>query len=204
MGKGLAMKRDGLGRTNKAWRRARAVALLATAAVALSACGGGGAREMLGLNKKAPDEFAVVPRAPLSMPPNFNLRPPRPGEPRPQEEAPKVTAQRAVFGSAAASDGGAGGRDRGETVLLARAGADKADPNIRRVIEEESSTLAQRDESFVDDLIFWQDKQTPGTVIDARKEARRIQEAQATGAPVNEGEVPVIERKKRGWLEGIF
>lgn len=61
------------------------------------------------------------------------------------------------------------GEDEGETLLLARVGADKADPNIRRVIEEESSALAQRDDSFIDDLIFWHDKEPAGTVVDARE-----------------------------------
>lgn len=172
MGKGVAMKRDGLEQAKKAWRRAGAVALLATAAMTLSACGSG-TKEMLGLTKKAPDEFAVVPRAPLSMPPNFNLRPPQPGEPRPQEEAPSVAARKELFGSQAgagvASGSGALGEDEGETLLLARVGADKADPNIRRVIEEESSALAQRDDSFIDDLIFWHDKEPAGTVVDARE-----------------------------------
>jgi hypothetical protein len=32
-----------------------------------------------------PDEFEVVQRAPLTIPPDFDLRPPKPGSPRPQE-----------------------------------------------------------------------------------------------------------------------
>ena len=52
-----------------------ALALAAT----LSACEGG-IGDALGLGKKAPDEFAVVRSAPLTLPPDFTLRPPRPGE----------------------------------------------------------------------------------------------------------------------------
>ena len=51
--------------------------LLFGAVLSLSACGG--TKEKLGLTKKAPDEFAVVRRAPLSMPPDYTLRPPTPG-----------------------------------------------------------------------------------------------------------------------------
>ena len=36
-------------------------------------------RDEAGLTKQSPDEFAVVTKAPLIIPPNFNLRPPSPG-----------------------------------------------------------------------------------------------------------------------------
>ena len=45
--------------------------------LALSGCSD--AKEQLGLTRSAPDEFAVVKRAPLAMPPDYTLRPPRPG-----------------------------------------------------------------------------------------------------------------------------
>lgn len=41
--------------------------------VMLSACGI--TRDDLGLEKQSPDEMLVVSRAPLSLPPEFNLRP---------------------------------------------------------------------------------------------------------------------------------
>ena len=40
-----------------------------------------GIRDQLGFNKKAPDEFTVVKKAPLVLPPDFSLRPPAPGAP---------------------------------------------------------------------------------------------------------------------------
>ncbi|MCH1556317.1 MAG: DUF3035 domain-containing protein, partial [Pseudomonadales bacterium] len=52
--------------------------LLTLAALTLSACGDS-TKRALGLSRTSPDEFSVVPRAPLSQPPDFNLRPPRPG-----------------------------------------------------------------------------------------------------------------------------
>jgi len=58
-------------------RELRFLAIAATAST-LAACGG--LKEDLGLSKKAPDEFAVVRNAPLSLPPDYNLRPPKPGE----------------------------------------------------------------------------------------------------------------------------
>lgn len=45
------------------------LSLIALCAAVLAACG-------LGYNKNPPDEFNVVRRAPLILPPEFNLRPP--------------------------------------------------------------------------------------------------------------------------------
>lgn len=46
----------------------------------LTACTGSQVRNTFGLNRSAPDEFKVVSRPPLSVPPEFTLRPPNPGE----------------------------------------------------------------------------------------------------------------------------
>ena len=57
----------------------RAVFGFLALSLVLGACGG--VRDTLGLAKRSPDEFTVVRKAPLSMPPDFNLRPPTPGAP---------------------------------------------------------------------------------------------------------------------------
>src|SRR5438477_12205230 len=59
----------------------------------LSGCG---FRQLVGLDKTGPDEFAVESRAPLTIPPDFELRPPSPGAPRPQETAPNQQAKQAI------------------------------------------------------------------------------------------------------------
>ena len=56
-------------------------------------------QKAVGNTKQAPDEFAVVARPPLSVPPNFALRPPTPGEPRPQERDVTKSAERLVLGN---------------------------------------------------------------------------------------------------------
>ena len=58
--------------------------VLLMAVLALSACDS--AKKQLGIERQAPDEFAVVKRAPLAMPPDYTLRPPTPGAQRPQEQ----------------------------------------------------------------------------------------------------------------------
>ncbi len=55
-------------------------------------------RKQFGLGKNPPDEFQVVRRAPLSLPPDFGLRPPQPGAVRPQEGMVSDQARSAVLG----------------------------------------------------------------------------------------------------------
>jgi Protein of unknown function (DUF3035) len=44
-------------------------------------------KKTIGIEPTLPDEFAVESRAPLTIPPDFDLRPPTPGAPRPQEKS---------------------------------------------------------------------------------------------------------------------
>ena len=63
-------------------------------ALLLSGCGS--FKRDIGLEPTAPDEFAVESRAPLTIPPDFNLRPPQPGAPRPQEVSASEKARKAI------------------------------------------------------------------------------------------------------------
>lgn len=49
--------------------------------LAVAACSGTDVQETLGIARKAPDEFVVYSRPPLSVPPEFDLAPPQPGAP---------------------------------------------------------------------------------------------------------------------------
>ena len=53
-------------------------------------------KKAIGLERSTPDEFAVESRAPLTMPPDFNLRPPQPGAARPQEKSSDQQARQAI------------------------------------------------------------------------------------------------------------
>jgi len=53
-------------------------------------------KRSIGLEKTSPDEFAVESRAPLTMPPDFELRPPQPGAARPQEKSPGQQARQVI------------------------------------------------------------------------------------------------------------
>jgi hypothetical protein len=184
--------------------------VLASVAVLLTAAGCSNVQEQLGLTTDPPDEFRVVARAPLAIPPDFTLRPPRPGLQRPQEGTATQQARTAVFrvtddepetlDEAIPADG----RTVGERALLMAAGANQTEPNIRNIVDTESQNLDSEDSYLYDVLVFWRDDAPPGEVIDAEAEAKRLQENAALGLPANEGETPTIERKKKALLEGIF
>ena len=174
-------------------------------AVTLSACEGG-IGDALGLGKNAPDEFAVVRNAPLTLPPDFTLRPPRPGEARPNEESVREQARVALFNEAGALaiDDSTAAATQGEAAFVERAGAADVDPNIRHIVDREFSGYASEDESFIDSLLFWQEEQPPGEVVDAAAEAERLRENAEAGKPVTAGETPTIKRREKALLEGVF
>lgn len=133
------------------------VGLVVLAGVALSGCES--TRNAMGLNKVVPDEFRVVTKAPLVVPPNFALRPPAPGEPRPQELQPDSAARQALLGQRDAV-----ARTPGEQLFVAQAGAERADPLARYVVDDEFGDLAYKDESFSDKVLFWRKKEDAAPV----------------------------------------
>jgi hypothetical protein len=185
-------------------RRMRPVAVLALAALGLAACDSGSLRRSLGLDSRGPDEFKVVQRAPLDVPPDFGLRPPQPGAGRPNEPTVREQAKATVFGANTPTTKLVEGRTAGESSLLRQAGAVDVDTSIRETVDRESAQLAQADRTLTDRLIFWRDQPTPGTVVDPVAETQRLRENAALGKPATEGETPIIQRKRKGILEGIF
>jgi len=76
----------------------KTIGLIGTVA-ALGALGGCTHTKASGFgNRNAPNEFAVTRSPPLVIPPDFSLRPPQPGAPRPQEANPSAQALAAMFG----------------------------------------------------------------------------------------------------------
>ena len=128
-----------------------ALCVIGVAGVALSGCQS--TKNALGLNKVVPDEFNVVTKAPLVVPPDYALRPPAQGQPRPQELQPESAARQALLGQRDATN-----RSDGEKLLVAKAGGDKADPLARYVVDDEFGDLAYKEESFSDKVMFWHKK----------------------------------------------
>lgn len=159
--------------------------IVATAMVAAAGLAGcQSTQKALGMSKVTPDEFRIVTKAPLVVPPDYALRPPAPGEPRPQELQPESAARNALLGQREAEQ-----RSDGEKLLVSKAGAEKADPLVRYVVDDEFGDIAHKEKSFADRVMFWRKDGNPAqptaaldgssAPIDAAEEKERI--AKLTG-----------------------
>jgi hypothetical protein len=97
-------------------------------ALCLAGCGG-----RKGLNT-GPNEFEVAREAPLVIPPDFSLAPPKPGSARPQDVEASTQALQAMFGGAAP-------RSAAETQALDEAGSDNAEPGIRSAVGDPQTNV---------------------------------------------------------------
>lgn len=175
-------------------------AFLSLASLELSGCSG--ARESLGLGRTPPDEFAVVDQPPLSIPPDFGLRPPMPGMPRPQVIESSDRAKEILLGSSPSSGEAVdpSSVSEAEKALLAQSGADSAPPDIRDTINRESAERTSASPHLVERLLWWKKGEPSGAVVDPAAEAERLKAAKEKGEPPTSGATPVIERNKSGWL----
>lgn len=169
--------------------------LIAAGVLALPACEK--TKEQFDFSKRAPDEFAVVRRAPLEIPQNLNsLPPPKPGAQRPQEMSPTDQARSVVLGETpAASPPPRNVESQGEALLLQKTGAANASPAIRATIDAETTAIAREQEPGINKIKRWigQDVKEPAQVVDPVAEANRIKQNRAAGKPVTAGETPVKE-----------
>ena len=172
--------------------------LLCGAGLTLSGCGDDLSRSF-GLTRDTPDEFTVTTRAPLSMPPDSQLRAPRPGATRPQELTSRQAAEEALAPQIALQ--GAGGQDSpGQNALLRQAGPG-APRDIRAKVDQDG-TLDRAPTSFTDELMFWRPAAPLGTVVDAKGESQRLRQNAALGRSPDAGDTPIITPKTGGG--GIF
>jgi len=157
---------------------------LAVAAVTTQGCSG--LSQKLGLDSQPPDEFKVVAKAPLTVPPDYSLRPPAPGQPRPDELRPESQARLALVGQQEATQ-----RSQGENLLVERAGGPKSDPLIRYVVDDEFGAIAHKDKSFADTVMFWKKGAPPA-----------VSPAEAAGMNTSTPIDPVAEQAKIKSLTG--
>jgi hypothetical protein len=127
------------------------------AALALGGCSSG-APQPLGMTQGSPDERMAVAHAPLTLPPDYNVRPPEPGAASPQGGTTAGQAQMplsADYGGSATGDTASGqAQSPGEVALLQNAGAAGIDPGIRDQIDTETSALVERDPTLISRLVL--------------------------------------------------
>jgi hypothetical protein len=202
-------------RSKQVWR------LTALAALALSLAGCDTIRSAAGINKEAPDEFAVVTKAPLVVPPDFNLRPPSPGAAPTNQYSPTGAAQAALFSDDpnAMQQSLGGGYSDEEKTILASSGAATADHGIRQQLASDEKSMQGADQSFTDEVLFGGgSKPDTGHAVNADAEKQRIDAAKAAGQttpgggdvaaqPSASNGSATIDKgsdNRGGWLGGIF
>ncbi len=154
--------------------------------------------EMAGGGHKAPDEFAVTTKAPLIIPPGYNLMPPAPGAPPTNSLATDVQAQAAMFGAgdtAAIAANIQGNYSTAERMLLATAGVNRSDPGIRQLLQSDQARMQGADPSFTARLLGAKAQPDNGEPIDADAEVERRRAAAAAA----QRRAPA--RKSGGWFD---
>lgn len=191
------------------------VAALGAAALPLAGCDS--FNRAIGKTRVIPDEFQVVSNAPLAIPPDYALRPPRVGN-GPDQQNTTEQAKETVFRAGDSNPNApvVAAPDKtmtaGEQDLLKQAGATNIPADIRRTVDADPSEGVPFERSLVDKLLFWSGPTTPPSsdTIVPGQEASRIRLAQsvtnpntaAPPAPAADAVVPVIEhtQKKSGWF----
>ncbi|MFN3609295.1 MAG: DUF3035 domain-containing protein [Hyphomonas sp.] len=97
-----------------------------------------------------PDEFRVVTKPPLSIPPNYSLRPPAPGTTIPAEVEMASSGTTEAFGTGMGSDASAS-----ERALVAAAGANAVSPSIRAQVDWEETKAIRKSPTIADRILFW-------------------------------------------------
>lgn len=177
---------------------------VALVAIALSLQGCTSVKKELGVGRNSPDEFLVVKRAPLTLPPDYMLRAPG----NPDEASPASESSDKVKSSILGKSETPAVKGNAEETLLEKMGVASANPDIRKKIDEDNGYISIQNRSVANKLIFWDDEQpsidnVPSSVVDPKAETERLKKNKTEGKPVNEGAVPVIEKKK-GTLDKLF
>jgi hypothetical protein len=162
---------------NPGGRASTTLALGLAAGTLLAGCGETTVQERLGLGKRAPDEFQVVRRAPLVLPPDYNLRPPTPGAPPPQQQDTSAQAEAILTGQPLRAAPADTRQSQGELALLGQSPV-QAEPDIRQVLVAENQELVNLDDNrFLFILNFQRRALQPSEpVVDPVAERQRLQQ----------------------------
>jgi|SRR5579864_4751483 len=198
-------------------RRISYAALLIGATAMLAGCDT--IRSATGSDKQPPDEFAVLTKAPLIIPPDFNLHPPKPGAAPLNQSEPTDTAQQSLFGADTATIAKAmpGNMSDGEKMLLASAGAQNANPSIRQdLASDRNKALQSASDDFTNTVLFWQKPSEGDEGLNADAELQKSASAKPGGPKpaaadsnaqpksADDNQPATIEKEKKksgGWFD---
>lgn len=170
------------------------IALVAVLVAATAASGCSSFSRAIGATRSSPDEFRVMTHAPLTLPPDYNLRPPRPGEARPGESDPATEARTALFGDNVGQQA-----TQGERAFVSAAGAATADDNIREQIDYEAQGVVRRNEGFVNRVLAFGGSGAPAAApLNPEQEEARLAEEESIRRATGGGQI-TIRRERSGF-----
>lgn len=157
----------------------------ALAGLALTLAGCDSVREAAGLTKDAPDEFAIVTKQPLIIPPDFNLHPPKPGAAPANQVSPTEAAQDTLFPDDPNQVASTikGNYSPAEKLLLAQTGASDAQDSIRQLIAADNKSMEAADDSFTNKVLFGSGN-SADKPLDANAEKARLDSMKGTSRSV--------------------
>jgi hypothetical protein len=201
---------------NKNERTRHLLRLVALGGMALVLVGCDSIREAAGVTKQPPDEFAVVTKAPLVMPPDYNLRPPKPGAAPTNQYSPTESAAASLYGENPDEIAKqiAGDYSPEEKILLATSGAAVADHAIRQQIAADAKSMEATNDDLTNKLLFQTgpdpqagnplDSDAEKQRLDNKKSAQQTNTPETTDADNKDKDSAKIDKSGNGWLDGIF
>ncbi len=164
----------------------------------LSGCTGPGLSRTFGFSRSSPDEFTVTTQPPLSMPPDYAIRAPQAGAPRPQTVSASAEAQAALVASPTAAAAPAAGSAGQQALVQAasRSAGITGGPQI--------AVAPQSDVSFAHRLLFGGPDTGATPMVNAAAEAARLRHNAALGQSPTAGPTPTIRPASGGWFSHLF
>ncbi len=123
------------------------IAIVVTLAGLLAACGGNDDKP-LGFDKSPPDEFRIITKPALTIPPEFNLRPPLPGTRANHTASSAEIAYFVLTGKPMQETA----PSQGEQIILDKAGANARNAGIRLELDNEARNMVSKDPFLVNQI----------------------------------------------------
>lgn len=172
----------------------------------------GSVRDKLGMRRSAPNEFKVVSNPPLSIPPEFSIRPPAPENTYKEVVNSKTNEAKKVLFEKASADYTVENKTDGEETFSSMFNAHGANPEIKSLLHKEFLEAAKQEEekSLIEKNLlskipyFSKDKkEEASSIVDAKLEQDRIVETKRLGEKVTGEDTPSVESTKKE-SSGIF
>jgi thioredoxin-like negative regulator of GroEL len=164
------------------------------------------------MRRSAPNEFKVVSNPPLSIPPEFSIRPPAPENTYKEVVNSKTNEAKKVLFEKASADYTVENKTDGEETFSSMFNAHGANPEIKSLLHKEFLEAAKQEEekSLIEKNLlskipyFSKDKkEEASSIVDAKLEQDRIVETKRLGEKVTGEDTPSVESTKKE-SSGIF